>query len=77
MILQLTMACGVLLLASINRAAAGADWLYLADNGDYYLNLPRDNWSEYFPLRVVWSKLRLTTSTMKEGIKYHTHHHPG
>ena len=66
-------ACAVILLTTMKsngtagQAAPQATWLHLRENGYYYLNLPRDNWSEYYPLRVVWSKLRLSSREFKEG----------
>merc|ERR550534_1881912 len=35
-----------------------APWLFTSD-GVYYINLRGDNWSEYYPLKTDWEKLRI------------------
>jgi len=45
--------------ATICAPGSAATWLHVY-NGNYYINLDETiNWSEYYPLRTSWSKVRL------------------
>ena len=50
-------------------------------NGAYYINLPDDNWSEYYPVETVWHKLRIIGTPISgstevtvnsQGLKVHS-----
>jgi len=67
--------CGCLLVlgASLSFRSVSAqnsvDWLHQTGDGKVYINLPRDeNWSEYFPLKTIWKKMRIVDDgSLKEG----------
>jgi hypothetical protein len=43
-------------------------WLHRTSGGNGYLTLPSDdNWSEYYPLRTQWMKLRILEGGLKWG----------